>query len=173
MTGSLFLPPLCTPPIWSLGHPFQLNVCCLDEPTGKRGGHRSSQYGPAVAPPLGSKRARNQESRAALSPSPCCELCLCYPNKTWLSVGSPKGRPEPSHGVKEVVFGVHPRNLIDPSWACTDRRTEGEASRMTDHHGPQRLCSGAPGRSWCDTVDLYYRPTDKQEWPLLLGSQAG
>lgn len=99
-----FCLPLCTPPIWSLGHQIQLNVCCLGEPTGQRGGHCSSQHGPAVALPLGSKRVRNQESRAALSPSPCSELCLCYPHRTWLSVGSPKGRPEPGHGGKGSCF---------------------------------------------------------------------
>lgn len=39
-------------------------------------------------------------------------------------MGCPKSRPEPGHAVKEVVFGVHPRNPIDPQWACGDRRTE-------------------------------------------------
>lgn len=77
--------------------------------------------------------------------------------------GAPKGRPEP-----EVVFGVHPRNPIDPRWSCADRRTEKLRELLTavSHSvcalGPQ----GGVGRAWVSMIALQTNRSDLCSWGL-------
>lgn len=82
-------------------------------------------------------------------------------------MGSPKGWACFWTWLKEVVFGVHPGNPVDPQWGYGDGRTEKLREQLT------ALCNSAPWgpREERERIALYYCPNvmpNRQDQLLVL-----